>query len=57
MASRMGARVAMVACLGDDAFGAGYLEDLSKNGVDCGSVRKAQGVATGVAQLCVGEKG
>lgn len=57
MASRMGARVAMVACLGEDSNGASYLDNLSENGVDCCSVRRTPEANTGIAQLCVEDSG
>lgn len=52
MASRMGVTTAMVACLGDDSYGAGYLENLSGRGIDCASVRRDAGASTGIAQVC-----
>lgn len=57
MASRMGAKVAMVGCLGDDSFGASYLGNLKDNGIDCDSVHRTQDAATGVAQICVEDSG
>lgn len=57
MASRMGAKVAMMACLGQDSFGDSYLENLESNGIDCTRVRRTAEAATGVAQLCVEESG
>ncbi|CAM9249988.1 unnamed protein product [Pylaiella littoralis] len=55
MASRMGVTTAMVACLGDDSYGASYLENLSGRGIDCASVRRDAGASTGIAQICVEE--
>lgn len=57
MARRMGVGVAMVACLGEDTNGASYLQNLSDQGIDCGSVRKDPTASTGVAQICVEEGG
>ncbi|CAM9219216.1 unnamed protein product [Scytosiphon promiscuus] len=57
MARRMGVGVAMVACLGEDTNGASYLQNLSDEGIDCGSVRKDSTASTGVAQICVEEAG
>lgn len=51
MASRMGARVAMCACLGEDTNGGSYLQNLLDNGIDCDSVRRDAGASTGVAQV------
>lgn len=53
MASRMGVSTAMVACLGDDSYGASYLENLSGRGIDCASVRRDAGASTGIAQVCM----
>lgn len=53
MARRMGVDVAMVACLGDDSYGTDYVKSLCDDGIDCGSVRRDPGAATGVAQVCV----
>lgn len=55
MASRLGVKVAMVACLGEDSFGANYLEGLADSGIDCENVRRTPDAATGVAQICVEE--
>ncbi|CAM9542824.1 unnamed protein product [Ectocarpus fasciculatus] len=57
MARRMGVGVAMVACLGDDSYGTDYVKSLCDDGIDCGSVRRDAGAATGVAQICVEEAG
>ncbi|CAN0180404.1 unnamed protein product [Ascophyllum nodosum] len=57
MARRMGARVAMVGCLGEDSFGSSYLERLGDEGIDCSSMRRTRDVATGVAQICVEDAG
>lgn len=57
MASRMGVKVAMVGCLGDDSFGASYLRNLKDNGINCDSVHRTQDAATGVAQICVEDSG
>lgn len=57
MARRMGVGVAMVACLGEDTNGASYLQSLSDEGIDCGSIRKDSTASTGVAQICVEEAG
>lgn len=57
MASRMGAKVAMVACLGQENLGDRSLENLANYGIDCASVRRTPEAATGVAQLCVEDSG
>jgi ribokinase len=53
MASRLGARVAMVNCVGDDIFGEMILENLSREGVDVTSVNRVAGVSSGVAPIWV----
>ena len=53
MASRLGAAVAMVACVGDDVFGEMTLENLSREGIDVTSVCRVAGVSSGVAPIWV----
>eukprot|EP00903_Cladosiphon_okamuranus_P015212 g14060.t1 len=53
MAGRIGARTAMVGCLGQDSNGDSYIQSLSGDGIDCASVRRDAGAPTGVAQICV----
>jgi ribokinase len=55
-AARLGARVALVAALGDDADGAAIREDLSAHGVDTSAVVTADG-PTGVATVLVDAAG
>ena len=56
-AGRLGADVAMVACVGDDLFGGKVLESLKKAGVATDCVQRAQGVANGIATILVEESG
>ncbi len=56
-AARLGARVAMVGAVGDDAFGRSMRQALEGEGIDAGHVRTVPGVATGVALITVDEKG
>ncbi|HET6413872.1 MAG TPA: ribokinase [Anaeromyxobacter sp.] len=56
-AARLGARTAMVGCLGDDAFGAELERVLAADGIDCRAVRKVPGVPTGVALIEVDDAG
>jgi ribokinase len=56
-AARLGARTAMVGCTGDDAFGARLRAGLERDGIDCGAVRAAPGVSTGVALIVVDDAG
>ena len=52
-ASRLGAEVALLGCVGGDAFGDRLLSGLAAEGVDTGSVRRAAHVASGVAMITV----
>jgi ribokinase len=56
-AARMGARVAMIACTGDDDFGRARLADLAADGIDVAGVRPLPGVASGVALITVDAHG
>ncbi|MEP6760146.1 MAG: ribokinase [Sporichthyaceae bacterium] len=53
MASRLGAAVAMVNCVGDDVFGDTTLENLTREGIDVASVKRVAGVSSGVAPIWV----
>ncbi|KAF0287516.1 Ribokinase [Amphibalanus amphitrite] len=57
MACKLGANTAMVAKLGDDAFGRLYKENLVQVGVDIAHVTSTSEASTGVAQICVDGKG
>ena len=50
-ASRLGAEVALLGCVGGDAFGDRLLSGMAAEGVDTGSVRRAPHVASGVAMI------
>jgi ribokinase len=52
-AARLGAQVAMIGCVGADAYGQELRQALVAEGIDCQGVRVAQGVATGVAMIVV----
>lgn len=52
-AARLGARTAMIGCVGDDAFGAQLRAGLESDGVDCAGVRVVAGVSSGVALIVV----
>jgi ribokinase len=56
-AARLGARVRMVGCVGDDDFGARLRAALQAEGVDDGGVRTVPGVPTGLAMITVDESG
>jgi ribokinase len=54
---RLGARVAMIAAVGDDANGAELVAGLTRDGVDCGFVHRAEGIVTGCAMVAVDDGG
>jgi ribokinase len=56
-ASRAGARVTMVGCLGSDSAGISYLENLKQNGIDTRWIRQDDRAASGIALIMVDEKG
>ncbi|WP_263771673.1 ribokinase [Propionivibrio soli] len=52
-ASRLGAKVTMVGCVGDDAFGTGLLAQLQGEGVETRFVRTVAQTSTGIAAITV----
>lgn len=56
-ASRLGASVAMVGRVGDDAFGQQLREGLEQEGIDVAHVRATKGTASGVALITVDPSG
>lgn len=52
-AARLGARTAMIGCVGDDAFGARLRAGLEADGVDCRWLRTEAGISSGVALIVV----
>src|SRR5512142_2209852 len=56
-AARLGANVAMIGCVGADAFGAMLIENLKQNKVDARHVRRDGSAATGTAIIVVDGKG
>ena len=52
-AARLGASVAMLGCVGEDAFGRALIESLRDAGVDTGAIRVAPEVGTGGAVITV----
>src|SRR5262245_5355810 len=57
MAARLGARVAMVGCLGDDGLGDATLANFAAAGVDTAGVTRVAGVSSGVAPIWVDASG
>lgn len=51
--ARLGASVAMIGRVGDDAFGAGLRESLEREGVDASAVLTTRECSTGVASIVV----
>ena len=56
-AARLGARVAMIGCVGADAFGAMLIENLKQNNVDVQHVLRDGSAATGTAIIIVDSNG
>lgn len=56
-ASRAGADVTLVACLGSDSTGISYLENLKRNGIHTGFIRQDEQTASGIALIMVDENG
>jgi ribokinase len=56
-AARLGARVAMVGCVGDDLFGRQLLAGLREEGIDTRAVRVDRGTPSGVALITVDPAG
>lgn len=52
-ASRLGASVAMVGCVGSDAYGKQLREALAVEGIDCQGVTTAEGASSGLAMIVV----
>lgn len=54
-ASRLGAQVSMIGCVGEDAFGRELLNGLRTEGIDTRYVRTVRSVATGVAVITLSQ--
>ncbi len=52
-ATRLGAAVSMLGCVGRDAFGARLLDVIRTDGVDASGVRQTDDAPTGIAQIVV----
>lgn len=52
-AARLGGQVAMIGCVGADAYGHVLRQALADEGIDCQGVRVAEDVATGIAMIVV----
>src|SRR5512140_2673542 len=56
-ASLCGARVSMIARVGDDLFGPATIQNFARRGVDTSHVTVTPGVSSGVAPICVDSAG
>jgi len=56
-ASRLGLKVVMLGCVGDDKFGKEGVEELEGEGVDCSVVRRVKGARTGAVCILVDRQG
>ncbi len=56
-AARLGARTAMIGCVGDDAFGRELRAGLERDRIDASGVRVAPGLSSGVALIVVDDAG
>jgi len=56
-AARLGARTAMIGCVGDDAFGRQLRDGLMADRIDCRGLRTVSGLSSGVALIVVDDSG
>lgn len=56
-AARLGGRVALIAAIGDDAFGAARRVELVAAGLDLSNLVNVQGIVTGIALIGVDDEG
>jgi ribokinase len=56
-AARLGARTAMIGCVGDDAFGERLRGGLLSDGIGCGALRTVEACSSGVALIVVDAAG
>jgi ribokinase len=57
MAARLGARVTMIGCLGDDDLGDATMANFAEVGVDATAVGRVAGISSGVAPIWVDAEG
>ena len=53
--AKLGGEIYMCGCVGNDAFGQGLIDSLSKDGVHTDFIRKVDNIPTGVAVIVVTE--
>lgn len=56
-AARLGGRVKMLGCVGNDGFGNRQMEELTFSGVDVSDIKRSRELPTGTAVICVDEIG
>lgn len=56
-AGRLGGRVKMIGCVGDDIYGESLINNLQSAGVDTGAVARLDDVSTGIAGITVTSSG
>ncbi|MCG8415330.1 MAG: ribokinase [Pseudomonadales bacterium] len=56
-AARLGGRVAMVGCVGDDVFGSEAIQRLQQEGIDCHGVNREMSRTSGIALINVDASG
>jgi len=56
-AARMGARVTMIGCVGNDDFGKTLVDNLTRESIDVSNISIAPDAATGIAMITVDENG
>jgi ribokinase len=56
-AARLGARTAMIGCVGDDAFGERLRGGMLSDGIGCGALRTVEACSSGVALIVVDAAG
>ncbi|WP_027965341.1 ribokinase [Halalkalibacillus halophilus] len=54
-ASKLGAEVTMIGCVGEDAFAKELIENFEANGIDTTSIQKVQEQPTGIASITIAE--
>ncbi|WP_088548306.1 ribokinase [Paenibacillus aquistagni] len=53
--ARLGAKVHMIGCIGDDSFGQDLLHNLEAEGIDCSGITIIQGKSSGTAAITIND--
>lgn len=56
-ARRQGGTVSMIGCVGDDAVGTAYVDNLMQQGINAGGLQPLQATQTGRAYVCINPEG